>query len=365
MRMRSALAAMVLFGTSVATTAARSASIPITNASFETPAQSPMGTFASLTPPGWSIYDPDGISGDESVDFGVWWPTGFFDYAGGAQDGLQVGVVYVDLPTGTGVTGLRQTLPAVLTPNTRYSFEVWVGDPTDNSGAELAGFPGYRVELVAGEHAVVADDDTATQEGQLRPARATLPIGTVHPGLGAPLEIRLLNRNAAAGAEVDFDLVSVEATPAPIETYVFTVDHTGGSLAGVLVYDRERSAATQQFDRDASITITEATGDLAPFASIDFAGGFLSTSGIALSMSEPGGTGSFVLLRFGAAVSLDEPLPVESFPSNTSSVYLSSVEVVSQGESGAVFTITAPEPETGAAGVAVAALALLGAVRRR
>lgn len=177
----------------IAAPAARSAPIAVANASFEDPAQASMGTFASGTPPGWSIFDPDGVTGP-ATDFGVWWPVGFFDYANGAQDGLQCGVVFADLPAGTGVVGLRQTLGATLAANTRYSFEVFVGDPTDNSDELLAGFPGYRLELWAGNQLVIADDDTAMQEGQFRPARATIPVGSTHPGLGRPLELRLLNR---------------------------------------------------------------------------------------------------------------------------------------------------------------------------
>lgn len=341
--------------------AAIAAPIAVSNASFETPAASPMGTFVSGAPPGWSIYDPSGVTGTPDTDFGVWWPLGFFDYASGAQDGLQCGVVYADLAPGTGVLGLQQTLPATLARNTRVSFEVYVGDPTDYSDVQLGGFPGYRVELVAGAHEVVSDDDTAMQEGQFRPVRATLPIGSVHPGLGQPLAMRLLNRNAAAGAEVDFDAVSVEATPAPIETHLFSIAHDGGSLAGVLAYDRDRSAANQQLGRDASVAITSATGDLAPFANVEWDGGNLNAAGGVLTLIQSGGTGNFIQFQFGASLGLDQPLPVGAFQSHNSSAYLASVAVVAQGESGALFTL--PEPASGAL-VALLAIATLRASRR-
>lgn len=343
----------------VPVSAAVAAPIAVSNASFETPAVSPMGTFASLTPPGWSIYDPAGVTGTPDTDFGVWWPLGFFDYASGAQDGIQCGVVYADLAPGSGIVGLQQMLPATLARNTRVSFEVYVGDPTSYSDAQLAGFPGYRVELVAGAHDVVSDDDTATQEGQFRPVRATLPIGSAHPGLGQPLVLRLLNRNAATGAEVDFDAVSVEATPAPIETYLFTIAHDGGSLAGVLVYDRERSAATQQLGRDASVAITSATGDLAPFANVDWDGSNLNAAGGVLTLIQSGGTGNFIQFQFGASLSLDQPLPVGVFQSHNSSAYLASVAVVGQGEAGALFTL--PEPASGG----LAALLAIATLRAR
>jgi hypothetical protein len=332
------------------------APIPVTNASFETPAQTAMGAFENGVPPGWTQIGAD----TEDVDFGVWWP-GFFDLPAGAEDGTQVGVAYADVPIGSDPVGLAQQLPAVLAPNTRYSFEVYVGDPTSYSDPLLAGFPGYRVELRAGGARVIDDDDTAMQEGQLRPVVGTIPVGSTHPGLGQPLEIRLLNRNAAAGAEVDFDAVSVDATPAPIETYAFTVTHDGGTLAGVLVYDRDRSPATQNFDRDAALTITEATGDLAPFAGVGFADGGVNASGGVLNLGFGFGSGDFLLLLFGASLGLDQPLPLASFQSASSSAYVDGVAVVSPGEAGALFTLQAPEASAGA----VVALAALAALRRR
>jgi hypothetical protein len=296
-RERLALATIALL---VAAAASHAASIPISNASFEDPAQTTMGTFASLTPPGGSIHDPGGITGPDT-DFGVGWPTGFFDYANGAEDGIQCGVVFLDLPPDTGLAGLRHALAATLAPNTRYTFEVYVGDPTDYSDELLGGFPGYRVELLAGANLVLADDDTAS--------------------------------------------------------------HTGGSLAGQLVYDRDTSVATQVFGRDATLTVTEATGDLAAFAAIDFEDGFVNAAGIVLTLRPPGTTGNFILLLFGASLSLHQPLPVASFQSNSSSVYLASVAVIEQGESGASFTV--PEPFTGATSKAFAALDALALVRRR
>jgi hypothetical protein len=362
MRLRSPALAPIALLLTAAVPASHGASIPVSNASFEDPAQSAMGTFASLTPPGWSIDDPGGITGADT-DFGVWWPFGFFDYANGAPDGIQCGIVFLDLPPGSGVAGLRQALPATLAPDTRYTFEVYIGDPTDDSDPLLAGFPGFRVELLAGGNLVLADDDSTTQEGQFRLSRTTLPIGSAHPGLGRPLEIRLLNRNAVAGAEVDFDLVAVDATPGAIESYAFTAAHIGGSLAGWLVYDRERSTATQVIGRDASLTITEASGDLAPFAAIDFDAGFVNAAGTVLTLREPGGTGNFIILRFGASLSLDQPLPVASFQSENSSVYVAGVAVVEEGESGASFTV--PEPRSSAAQAACGALAALALVRAR
>jgi hypothetical protein len=341
---------------------AAAAPIAVQNASFESPAQAAMGDFESVLPPGWALYDPGGIA-SEDADVGVWWPEGFFDYASGAQDGLQVGYVYVDLPVGTGVLGLRQALPATLQPDHRYSFEAYVGDPTDNSNAGFSGFPGYAVELWAGDDLVARDDDSTTAEGQLRPARATAPVGSVHPGLGAPLEIRLVNANAAAGIEVDFDLVSVDASPAPLETYLFHAEDASGSISGTFVYDRSESAATQPIGSDAAFTITEATGDLAPLAALDFAGGFVSTSGTLLRIGSFAG-GDYVQLPFSQSVSLDQPLPLGDFlPENHNAiVQLDNVALVTGSDPAATFEL----PEPGGVAAAVAALgglAALGAPR--
>lgn len=339
--------------------AAHAAPIAITNPSFEDPLQPAMGEIESLAPPGWTIHNPNAIASPAS-DFGVWWPVGFFDYAGGAADGLQVGFVYANGVVGAGELGFRQTLAATLQPNTRYSLEGFVGDPSDYSGAELAGFPGYRVELRAGAHEVGSDDDTPMVEQQLRPVRVTLPVGSVHPGLGQPLEIRLVNRNAEVGAEVDFDLFTLDATPGAIETYTFRAAHAGGSVEGLLVYDRDRSAATQNFGRDATLTITEATGDLASFAGFEWDAGFVNAAGTILTFNQGTGTGNLILLSFGQSLNLNAPLPYQAIQSSNSAVYLASQPVIAQGAPGASFTV----PEPGASGVA-AALAMLVAFARR
>jgi hapalindole H/12-epi-hapalindole U/12-epi-fischerindole U synthase len=88
---------------------------------------------------------------------------------------------------------------------------------------DLDGFPGYRVELFAGDTAIASDDDSLAPtlaEGTFAASvtSATIPAG--HPQIGAPLRIRLTNENLPGtpqepGIEVDFDAVSLDASPAP------------------------------------------------------------------------------------------------------------------------------------------------------
>ncbi|HSJ97708.1 MAG TPA: hypothetical protein VLC53_11580 [Myxococcota bacterium] len=350
---RRSLASLLVALAVPATTAA--APVPVVNAGFETPAQATMGAFEVLTPPGWSVHDPHGLIG-EDTGFGVWWPRASFDYAS-VPEGMQVGYVFADLAPGAGELGLRQTLPAALGAGTRVSFDVGVGDPTDDSDVLLAGFPGYRVELWAGDALVASEEDTPGVEGQFRFARATAPIGAAHPGLGQPLELRLLNANAAAGAEVDFDAVTVDVSPAPIESYRFRVADAGGSLEGVLVYDRAESAATQPFDSDAALTITSATGDLAPFAAGEPGAGMVNAAGGVLTVTALAGQ-HFLTLFFTQPVTLAQPLPLAAFQPANTDAYVNGIQVFDGAAQGA--TVELPEP-AGAGAAAALALAALAA----
>lgn len=341
--------------------AAGAAPVTVQNAGFETPVQSGIGAFTSLTPPGWSIHDPDGlVDEDTDVLFGIWWPTPFTDY-GTVAEGVQVGYVFSTLPPGSGEVGLRQTLPATLGVGTRVSFDVGVGDPTGASDSDLTGFPGYRVELWAGDALVASEGDTPGVEGQFRFSRATTPVGPLHPGLGQPLELRLLNEIAADGAEVDFDAVTVDVSAAPVESYRFRVADAEGSLEGWFVYDRSESAQTQEFDSDAALTITAATGDLAPFAAVDAAEGRLNAAGTVLTVTALSGQ-HFVLFFFGQSLSLAEPLPLGALQPASTDVFVAGVQRFDGAGVGA--TVELPEPAAGGAAAAALALAALRGARK-
>ena len=202
-------------------TTASSESIPILNHGFEAPAI-PAGTFSTTAPPpGWSGY------GD--LDFGlrtigVLHPATTSLYAVEPPEGNNVGVVFLLDDFGDQTffadqeAGLQQTLTATLQADTRYTLRVHVGniavDPNPpHDPWSFDGFPGYRVDLMAGGQILASDDDSLLPaEGQFAESTVQVDIDATHPQLGQPLAIRLVNRNAAVGIEVNFDDVRLDAT---------------------------------------------------------------------------------------------------------------------------------------------------------
>jgi hypothetical protein len=208
---------------------ARAEPVPIGNASFEA---DPVATnsFAALTPQSWSLYDPNEIV-DRSLDaIGVLNPTSSTFFPGGAPDGDNVALVFLSGDTGGGHVGLVQTLDATLAAHTAYALAVDVGNIASGIAAppfdqfyDLDGFPGYAVQLLAGD-VVVAEDANglapSLAEGTFATSVVELTTGADPAQLGAPLAIRLVNLNTpgteeAPGIEVDFDDVRLDATAVP------------------------------------------------------------------------------------------------------------------------------------------------------
>lgn len=145
-------------------------------------------------------------------------------------EGRNAALVYLAGQPGAGEAGLFQTLGATLQPSTQYTLSVAVGNidsgtglpPFDGFGFfNLAGFPGYRVELRAGDVLLAADDNSLqTADGTFATATVEATIGADHLALGQPLTIRLVNLNLPGtpdepGIEVDFDQVLLQAVPIP------------------------------------------------------------------------------------------------------------------------------------------------------
>jgi hapalindole H/12-epi-hapalindole U/12-epi-fischerindole U synthase len=185
--------------------------------------------FAGVVPAGWSVWDPAGIV-DQVVDaVGVLNPTSSTFYPGGAPEGTIISIVYLSQDRGTNrPVGLSQTLGATLQANTRYSLRVQVGNIASGIAAppfdvffDLDGFPGYRIELLAGGQVVAQDDNTmfaTIPEGEFRESVVVVEIAEDDPRLGLALGIRLVNLNmpgtaAAPGIEVNFDDVRLDAEP--------------------------------------------------------------------------------------------------------------------------------------------------------
>lgn len=183
--------------------------------------------------PGWLPYNPDGINLNYSnVALGVLNPTGSTYFPGGAPEGNNVGLTWLDDGAVQSDFGLRQELGTNLQPNTHYTLQVEVGNIASGTGSgdfaiygffNLAGFPGYAVQLLAGG-ALLAEDNNSLGgligEGVFGTSLVEFTTGSsVTPGQA--LEIRLINLNnlgtaEAPGIEVDFDNVRLDATPVPL-----------------------------------------------------------------------------------------------------------------------------------------------------
>lgn len=199
---------------------AHATTIPITNHSFEDPVTGP-GTFVTNTAPnGWSAYGSINFS---NRAIGVLNPNDTSLYADGVPDDHNVGVVFL-LPSAATESGLQQTLGDTLQASTQYTLSVEVGNiandpnPPHNS-FNFSGFPGYRVDLLAGSAVIASDNNTlAPGEGRFLTSTVQLTTGASHPNEGQALAVRLVNLDGPAGIEVNFDNVRLDAVPAPAAT---------------------------------------------------------------------------------------------------------------------------------------------------
>lgn len=144
---------------------------------------------------------------------------------------------------GTGEYGLAQTLTSTLQANTQYTLEVDVGNiasgiAVDNTSYNLNGFPGARLDLLAGGtilHQTLITPGSIP-EGQFATRSVTFTTGATHALLGQALTIRLVNLNVVdptapnADLEVDFDNVRLGtvAIPEPSTTLLLL---SSGALA--------------------------------------------------------------------------------------------------------------------------------------
>lgn len=221
---RRAMGALVVMGfaaTCYAGTPRGGAALTIINPGFEA---NPVATncFQGFVPTGWSIYDPNGIfDGANDAVGGLNTQPGGPYFVDGAPEGEHVALVFLQGDIGGGPMGLTQTLAGVLEADT-YTLTVQVGNIASGQGPppcdvfgffDLDGFPGYRVQLLAGG-VVIAEDNNSLAgtipEGEFRPSNLQVTIPAGHPQLGAALAIRLINLNTVdspmdPGIEVDFD----------------------------------------------------------------------------------------------------------------------------------------------------------------
>ncbi len=223
---------------------AEAAPLAVVNAGFEDiTGEFVLNEFTFGPPPGWSLYDPAGITagGAGAVYFvgtltpfvadPIGAPGVFTNIPAGAPEGQRVAINFNFAGSGgQGEYGLEQTLSDLLNPHTRYTLEVDViniASGTARSGDffDLSGFPGYRVELRAGDALLAADQNSLAAslgEGQVGTSVISFDSGATPLGLGQALTLRLVNLNVVdpahpgANLEVDFDNVRLTAAPIPL-----------------------------------------------------------------------------------------------------------------------------------------------------
>jgi hypothetical protein len=194
------------------------APVTVNNPSFEDPVIAD-GTFATTSAPaGWSTYG--------NINFinrviGVLNPATTTLYTVPAPDGANVGVVFLLDAGPAAESGFTQTLGATLQTSTVYTLQVDIGnianDPNPpHSSFDFSGFPGYRVDLLAGGNVIASDNNTLLpDEGKFLTSTVLFSVGGSHALAGQQLGIRLVNLDGANGIEVNFDNVRLDAAAIP------------------------------------------------------------------------------------------------------------------------------------------------------
>lgn len=228
--------------------------VPLTvaNPSFEEPETDP-GTFiTNAAPNNWNTYGNINFSGRV---VGVVNPNDTTLYVDEVPHGENVGVTFF-LPSFTNnEAGMQQTLADTLQPHTTYTLTVAVGnmavDATPPHNAfNFNGFPGYRVDLLAGTTVLASDNNTLLPgEGRFLTSTVQFTTGASHPNAGEALGIRLVNLDSAAGIEVNFDDVDLDAAPVPSPT----------ETAAPTATQTPEPTPTDTAEPTASATPTEAT----------------------------------------------------------------------------------------------------------
>lgn len=215
--------------------------LTINNPSFESPGAPPHEFVGGMTygPDHWTVYNTGATDGYRY--FGGWNPSGTLSYSDPVPDGATMGVVFLLNTTNLAEAGLQQTLASTLQLSTQYTLTVEVGNFSPADGPtpyDFTGFPGYRVDLLAGSTVIGSDNNTlAPAEGRFLTSTVSVSIGSIHADVGRPLTIRLVNLNGP-GIEVNFDRVQLNAVavPEPASAVLLAL---GAGLAGL-----RRSRAT-------------------------------------------------------------------------------------------------------------------------
>lgn len=260
--LRVALFTTAILATVFAATATQAAPVAVVNAGFEADTI-PGNAFVVLQPQGWLPYDPANLLANQpgTNAIGVIRPLpGSEFFPAGTTEGNNAALVFL-AGAGNGEAGLRQTLAATLQSGQRYTLRVDIGNiasgtslPGSNGGAgvffDLDGFPGYRLDLLAGASVLASDVNSigvTIPEGQFRMATLSFDSDLAAPALiGQLLGIRLVNLKlpgtpGSPNIEVDFDNVRLDVIPVPEASSVAMM--TAGLLLLVAVTGRRAGSA--------------------------------------------------------------------------------------------------------------------------
>jgi hypothetical protein len=184
----------------------RAASIPITNASFESPALSP-GAYTTNGITGWSGGGPNG----------VWYPdAGYF--TGSLPDGNQM--LFVGYNDGSGVTNF---LAATLQADTTYTLSYYLGNRF--AGAVDLGNPiglsQYRVSLRTATSLLASDTSGSPDAGTFLQRTFSFYSGANPAEAGAALSIEVYASgftSTGALGMAEFDQFTLDAAPTSSST---------------------------------------------------------------------------------------------------------------------------------------------------
>ena len=210
--------------------------VTIENSGFEDPAV-PDDTFitsSTIAPSGWDIY---GLLSDAPIrQVGVLNPNSTALYTDAVPEGFNIGVVF--LRGGSSEAGMQQTLSETLQANTKYTLTANIGNIATIGSIDFDGFPGYRIDLMAGGSVLATDNNSLLPgEGLFEETSFSFTTGSASSDIGENLGIRLVNLNGP-GIEVNFDNIRLDATSVPEPSSFLMI----AGLVTVFMISRRRQA---------------------------------------------------------------------------------------------------------------------------
>jgi hypothetical protein len=199
----------------------RAGSITVLNPGFESlvlAGPGGPGNFAFGNIPSWNV------TGQTAT-----FKPGPTEFPGGVPEGVNVAAV----GNGGGISAISQTLAATLQANMTYTLTVDVGQRLD--------FPlnGYTIQLMAGAVTLASDSSLAPAPGTFLSDTISYNSGSSPAQLGQNLTIQL---SAPASGQVDFDAVTLDASPAATPEPA-TITLLGIGIAGMAGYGWGRRKA--------------------------------------------------------------------------------------------------------------------------